>query len=610
MAYRSREKVQRVPASSRSKLIFDLHARDTDIVVRVNMWPTSDASEAETIEVILQPPGATKGQTTFKKTISNLGELEGLVEEASQAIGISPQRDANGQHREAVANFSREVLTVNVRAHGQTPLALVDLPGIIQSEGTGNAAAARNGKMLVDQIVEEWISNENSIILAVVDATHDPQNHTIFDKAAKVDRDGFRTMGIITKPDTIEPFQEKQSTWTEVALNKNSSFNLKRGWHIVRNRNEKELKQNNRDRDLVEKRYFEDTENGWQTIVEESKRSPETCGYGVETLKQRLATLLEQQTRKMLPLIQEQIEAKIRRLDAEIEKVGIAGMKIEDAQKLFAECCEDMSELARDGIKGIFDKHFSYKNLDRKDLNKGAVCYIRANIRRKDEEFAAKLREKAHDNFFAWDHLDAAPNAEKWVDRVRMVLDRTEGTELQTHTDPARISLFFGDYSAGWKTIALEHVNAVHKECEAFLSWVVDEIMEDHIAFKGFGQAVKGKHIRPIMRDRLAQAKNELDKLEEDRTRPIRTVNVMFRELSQLSRHNETWRIVKQAMDSRDRSALNESLWLKPKYLATSVGLETEVDIRKQQAAQFIADMLIYYKVSLSEVWRWSQCLH
>jgi hypothetical protein len=84
----------------------------------------------------------------------------------------------------------------------------------------------------------------------------------------------------------------------------------------------------------------------------------------------------------------------------------------------------------------------------------------------------------------------------------------------------------------------------------------------------------------------------------------------MFRELSQLSRHNETWRIVKQAMDSRDRSALNESLWLKPKYLATSVGLETEVDIRKQQAAQFIADMLIYYKVSLSEVWRWSQCLH
>ena len=55
-----------------------------------------------------------------------------------------------------------------------------------------------------------------------------------------------------------------------------------------------------------------------------------------------------------------------------------------------------------------------------------------------------------------------------------------------------------------------------------------------------------------------------------------------------------------QAMDSRDRSALNENLWLKPKYLAASVGLETEFDRRKKDAGQFIIDMLIYYKVSPS----------
>src|SRR4051794_34730380 len=120
--------------------------RRTDPAARVNMWPTSGPTETETIEVILQTHGATKGQTTFRKTIDKLDELEELVEEASKAMGVGALRDAHGQNREAIAEFSRDILTVNVRAHGQTPLALVDLPGIIQSEGTGSAAAFGTGK--------------------------------------------------------------------------------------------------------------------------------------------------------------------------------------------------------------------------------------------------------------------------------------------------------------------------------------------------------------------------------------------------------------------------------------------------------------------------------
>lgn len=569
------------------------------------MWPTKGPTEAETIEVILQPHGATKGQTTFRKTIDKLGELEELVEEASKAMGVGSMHD--GQRRETIAEFSRDILTVNVRAHHQTPLALVDLPGMFHSEGTGSAAASGASKRMVDDIVHEWVSNKNSIILAVVDTTRDPQNHTIFEKAARADPDGFRTMGIITKPDKLEAFQEGQKNWTKVALNKNERFKLLRGWHLLRNRNETELKQNNGDRDLKEREYFEEIDNGWQPIVDESQRSPESCGYGAERLKQRLAVMLEQHTRQMLPQIQQQIEAKIKTLDAEIERIGVAGMKIEDAQNQFAEHCDEMSDLARDGISGHHEsRHFSLKNFNRKKLKDGAASYVRANIRNKDEEFAKKLRETAHDNFFAWDHSDAAPNPEKWVERVYDVLQQTEGTELQTYTNPALIALFFRDYSEDWKVVAEAHVQAVHKECETFLNWVVDEVLKDHPAFAGLGPAVKAQHIRPIMRSRLVRAKEELERLEQDRVRPIRTVNIMYRELSQVSRHNETWRIVMQAMDSRDRSALNENLWLKPKYLAASVGLETEFDRRKKDAAQFIIDMLIYYKVSVSVRRNWA----
>jgi hypothetical protein len=561
------------------------------------MWPTRGPNEVQTIQVILQPHGATKGQSTFNKTIERLGELEQLVEEASQAMGVGTVH--GGQRRDNIAEFSRDILTVNVRAHGQTPLSLVDLPGMFHSEGTGSAAATGAGKRMVDDIVHEWIFDKNSIILAVVDTTRDPQNHTIFEKAARADPDGSRTMGIITKPDKLEAFQEGQKAWTKVALNKNERFKLQRGWHLLRNRNETELSQNNKDRDLLESQYFEDITNGWQPVVEESNRSPDTCGYGAETLKQRLAKMLEQHTRAMLPQIQQQIEAKIKKIDAEIHSIGIAGQDIEVAQREFAKRCDEMSDVARDGISGHYESHhFSLENFNRKKLKEGAACYVRSNIRNKDEEFATKLRDAAHDNFFAWDHSDAAPNTEKWVDRVYDVLQKTEGTELQTYTNPALVSLFFRNYSEGWKVVAEEHIQAVHRECETFLNWVVDKILKDHSAFVGLGPAVKSQHIRPIMRDRLVRAKQELEILEQDRTRPVRTVNKMFREWSQESRHNETWRIVMQAMDSRDRSALNENLWLKPKYLATSVGLESEFDWRKKAAAQFITDMLIFYRVS------------
>jgi hypothetical protein len=170
----------------------------------------------------------------------------------------------------------------------------------------------------------------------------------------------------------------------------------------------------------------------------------------------------------MLPRILQEIEAKIKVLDSEIEKIGLAGMKIEDAKEQFAERCAEMCDLTRDGIAGYLDRHFKLKNLNRNSLQDGAVCYVRANIRKRDEEFAKRLRLDAHDNFFAWDHSDDAPNAEKWVDRVLKMLQQTEGTEQQTYTDPNRVSLICHDCSEDWKIIAEAHLHAVHRDCEAF----------------------------------------------------------------------------------------------------------------------------------------------
>src|SRR5271156_3598047 len=115
------------------------------------MQSTQNEFDPETIEVVLKPRGAgATGHNTFTETIKELGELEQLVEKASKAMGVGSE-----------AEFSKDILTINVRRHKQTPLALVDLPGIFHSEGAGQGATGAN-KQVVDDIVEEWIKLPHS----------------------------------------------------------------------------------------------------------------------------------------------------------------------------------------------------------------------------------------------------------------------------------------------------------------------------------------------------------------------------------------------------------------------------------------------------------------
>jgi hypothetical protein len=549
------------------------------------MQSTQNEFDPETIEVVLKPRGAgATGYNTFTETIKELGELEQLVGKASKAMGVSSE-----------AEFSKDILTINVRRHKQTPLALVDLPGIIHSEGAGQGVTGAN-KQLVDDIVEEWIKLPHSIILAVVDATRDPASHNIFERAHRWDPDGNRTIGIITKPDVPEANEESQQNWVGVALNQNSRYRFSKGWHVLRNRGESELRNATSSdiRDGNEKKYFEDPKSGWKAVVDESKRSPKTCGYGVEHLKIRLKVLLEKQTRQMIPKIQDEINQQIMRLEEKLQQLGIGGLTPEEGRKQFVKLCEKMGDLAMKGLSGWHDRDFHLDDINRADLDAGHLQFVRSNIKDQDEVFAHKLRNDAHDNFFVWDHFDTASDPENWEDRVHKILGKTQGTEIQTQVDPARINLIFHSYSKGWKKISEMHIRSVSTVCQRFLDWVVDQKLG--AGFAGLGAAVK-QYVRPVMRDRFRKAIAELDKLEDDRLRPVRTVNMLFEEQSQAVRHREAWRLVHQAMASQDVKLLQPRLWLGQKHLAQAVGIETSSDTKKRRAAEFIMDTLIYYRV-------------
>ena len=136
--------------------------------------------------------------------MDGLDGLAELIERASDFIGLGPSsHTVHGNGVSApVARFSRDILFIEVRQEGYQPLTLVGLPGVIQS-GKKQQNESESDKKMVNSIVNEWVKDPRTIILAVMDATRGIESHSILEKAMKAKQWEYHTLGIITKPDIL-----------------------------------------------------------------------------------------------------------------------------------------------------------------------------------------------------------------------------------------------------------------------------------------------------------------------------------------------------------------------------------------------------------------------
>ena len=88
---------------------------------------------------------------------------------------------------------------------------------------------------MVEQLVLSYMKNERTIILAVVSAKNDFALQQATKHARRLDPQGNRTLGLITKPDTLDPGSDSERFYVELAQNLDVKFRL--GWHVMRNRN-------------------------------------------------------------------------------------------------------------------------------------------------------------------------------------------------------------------------------------------------------------------------------------------------------------------------------------------------------------------------------------
>ena len=107
---------------------------------------------------------------------------------------------------------------------------------------------------LVSSLIRSYIVNTRSIILTVVLVKNDYANQVITKLARDVDLKGVRTLGIITKPDTLRVGSESEKAFLDLAGNKDVVFRL--GWYVLRNRDDDSRDTSVKGRDEKEKEFF------------------------------------------------------------------------------------------------------------------------------------------------------------------------------------------------------------------------------------------------------------------------------------------------------------------------------------------------------------------
>lgn len=132
--------------------------------------------------------------------------------------------------------ISRQPIHLRIYSPRVVNLTLVDLPGITKIPVGDQPADIEHQ---VRQLVLEYISRPNSVILAVTPANSDLVNSDALKIAREVDPTGLRTIGVLTKLDLMDA-----GTHAADILMNRASFRLKLGFVGVVNRSQHDINVN------------------------------------------------------------------------------------------------------------------------------------------------------------------------------------------------------------------------------------------------------------------------------------------------------------------------------------------------------------------------------
>lgn len=270
-----------------------------------------------------------KGEQITKDDVS-ISEIEEVIKEFSNLL--------------CGKGLSSDVISVEVTSPNVPDLTLIDLPGIVRTATAGQHTAVIEQ---INALIDQYIQQPRTIILAVIPANVDIATVDILERALKHDPRGDRTVGVITKPDLVDRGAEEEV----LDVLRNVRKPLKLGYNMVKNRSQQEIKDGTtlEQAHLSEQAFFA-TKDKFTDLY---RQCPAL--FGVANLTKRLMLVLSNRIQQQLPSIKREVESKLVKAKADLSGMGDEPpQNINEALLRYMTVVNDVVRNIRGSVKGEY----------------------------------------------------------------------------------------------------------------------------------------------------------------------------------------------------------------------------------------------------------------
>ncbi|KAI0430020.1 P-loop containing nucleoside triphosphate hydrolase protein [Xylaria sp. FL1042] len=522
--------------------------------------------------------------TSSKKTLSSFHEkLDGfdgvpeLIESAKIAMGISMQGKG----------FSKDLLRIEISGPHHPHLTIVDLPGLIHSETKQQSASDVE---LVRDVVQTYMKQPRSIILAVISAKNDFANQIVLKLAQTIDPSGKRTMGVITKPDTLVEGSGSEAMFVSLAQNKEIEFNL--GWHVLRNLDSEKIEGSS----LLHRRNEEEaiffSKGVWSRLP--------PSRLGVKELRTRLSDVLLQQVATELPSLIIEIDSRLQDCTVLLDQLGEPRIKVHEQRLFLARIGQRFEYLMHDVKNGTYADPF----FEEADTERGYEQRLRAVIQHLNREFASDMLQKGHARRIISPGKVSFNEVtrDQFIEEIKELMRRTRGRELPGRFNSFIVTDLFLKQSKPWKNIVINHVECCWIATKRCLKLAIDSFADGPIGTNLF---------RKVIIPALANLRKEITlKASELVNSEVLCHPVTYNEqyLEQVHRINDERRreyYTQIVRDTFGHVSSDSSMYIYKSTidsLIEKLSKRREPDAEQRAASEALDSMEAYYNVALKRI--------
>ncbi|KAK3324991.1 dynamin family protein [Apodospora peruviana] len=440
----------------------------------------------------------------FERAIDDTPEmLRRCMQEASDLIAPRLDPAVRVNESDPRARFaSKDKLIIEKSGPNMPALTLVDLPGLVKVDS--NKQSVQDVER-IEALTDMYMKDPTTTILAVVSGAIEFINATILKKVNQWDPEGDRTMGLLTKPDAADR-ENITDGFIDLMLRRDSKkYHFKLGWHVLLNPDARS-NPTMAERKQREAQYW--VGRKWAKLPDYMR--------GADALRARLNRQLQREIGRRLPAIQERIQQREDKCQADLVKLGkvLKGPK-EKAMEL-GRLFGLSHNLIQQAVYGTFINPLKEKFFPDEHDPKGTPAQnLRAKAVEESNAFEKRFRELGLRLTFTEKDGKTVDVKAKHVFVKKVVeplLPQIQDRSLPGNPNMrAPYRVFRTHASREWPLLAKEYEDKIEKACKAFL-----EELKEYAWPPRMRVPLEEHHLGTKCKGLWADARQELDRISTE----------------------------------------------------------------------------------------------